>query len=143
MSSRYINCPISALKEFLDMYVRGNSPYNYKEHFMQFMNNPADREVYAFKVEDLKSNPVHALHKLFQFLDIQLWLPETTLIEMANECQLESEVATWDMFANLLAVKELSSFMDENVRRCFSKDLKINWKIVSSMPIPKAGALVR
>ena len=67
----YLSQPISGFKQFVDIFLGhsdAKSPYNYKQHFMGYLENDDDLDILFFKYEDLRDNLPNAVQNLINHL---------------------------------------------------------------------------
>lgn len=71
--SRFFNKSPLGFKDFVDIFLGqsdSKSPYNYKLHFMEYLENDANLDILFFKYEDLRDNLPNAVQNIVQHLGL-------------------------------------------------------------------------
>ena len=108
------------------------NPYNYKAHFMQYLENEFDLDIMFFKYEDLEQKPDEAIRNILDHLGLHQVTMTTEEAKEIVEVQDENMLTSWNVLSRSIKTNEFAAFFDPELVQKFEKELKIDWKLVKT-----------
>ena len=125
----------SGFREFVDIFLGSidpSNPYNYKTHFLQYLNNEQELDILFLKYEEVDQNPDKAVRNILEHLG----LSEVTFSKKEVQGMLgvreENILTSWDVISKSVRTSNFSSFFDTDLLLRFDEELKVDWKLVNS-----------
>ena len=111
------------------------NPYNYKTHFLQFLENENKLDILFLKFEDIDQNPGRALEDIIKHLemDISFTLSSEEVEKIvAVTKEEETETITWGKLAQSIGTNNFNAFFDTDITTLFDSELKVDWRLIKS-----------
>ena len=74
------------------------NPYNYKLHFLQFLENEEDLDLLFLKFEEIENDPKRALQQIMDHLEYNLVLSQKEIDKVLNVRSIRDEENTGDYY---------------------------------------------
>ena len=111
------------------------NPYNYKSHFMPYLENKQKLDILFLKYEDLQQNPAAAVRNILQHLDLSHVRFSSEELSQVIQGRKESMLSSWNALSTSIFTKDFSSYFDPDLLNMVDKELKVNWKLLNSGPV--------
>ena len=115
------------------------NPYNYKTHFMPYLENKEGLDILFLRYEDFEQNPEAAVQKILQHLGLDTVTLTTKDVNHVIQGKKENMLPSWKAVSNSIFTKDFYSFFDIELRNKIEKELKVDWNLVMSGTVWDSG----
>ena len=122
-------------REFVDIFLGStdpSNPYNYKTHFLQYLDNKQKLDILFLKYEEVDQSPDKAIRNILAHLGLNQVSFSKKEVQGMLGVREENILTSWNVIFKSVKSSNFSSFFETDLLLRFDEELKVDWKLVNS-----------